>query len=82
MEGTYGPAGGTPRKFAQVAEEAMQYAGMKPEELSKTIKELEQQMFKHAQDLEFEEAARLRDQIHRMREQNMELMNRAVGQDL
>jgi excinuclease ABC subunit B len=39
-------------------------------------------MFKHAQDLEFEEAARLRDQIHRMREQNMELMNRAVGQDL
>jgi excinuclease ABC subunit B len=82
MEGAYGSAGGSPRKFAKVAEEAMRYAGMKPEELSKTIKELEQQMFKHAQDLEFEEAARLRDQIHRMREQNMELMNRAVGQDL
>jgi excinuclease ABC subunit B len=26
-------------------------------------------MYKHAQDLEFEEAARLRDEIHRVREQ-------------
>jgi len=58
----------------------MQYAGMKPEELSKKIKELEQQMFKHAQDLEFEEAAKLRDEIHRIQEQNMGLMERAVGQ--
>jgi len=79
MEGAYGSAGGSPRKFAQVAEEAMQYAGMKPEELAKKIKELEQQMFKHAQDLEFEEAARLRDQIHRIQEQNMGLMERAAG---
>ena len=79
MEGAYGSAGGSPRKFAQVAEEAMQYAGMKPEELAKKIKELEQQMFKHAQDLEFEEAAKLRDQIHRIQEQNMGLMERAAG---
>ena len=79
MEGAYGPAGGSPRKFAQVAEEAIQYAGMTPEELAKKIKELEQQMFKHAQDLEFEEAARIRDEIHRIQEQNMGLMEQAVG---
>ena len=48
MEGAYGSAGGSPRKFAQVAEEAMRYAGMKPDQLAKKIKELEQQMFKHA----------------------------------
>jgi excinuclease ABC subunit B len=80
MEGAYGSAGGSPRKFAKVAEEAMQYAGMKPDELSRKIRELEQQMFKHAQDLEFEEAAKLRDKIHRIQEQNMGLMERAVGQ--
>ena len=54
---------------------------MKPDELTKKIRELEQQMFKHAQDLEFEEAAKLRDQIHRIQEQNMGLVERAVGQD-
>ena len=79
MEGAYGPAAASARKFARVAEETMQYVGMKPDELAKKIKELEQQMFKHAQDLEFEEAARLRDEIHRIQEQNMGLMERAVG---
>ena len=79
MEGAYGSAGGSPRSFAKVAEETMQYAGMKPEELAKKIKELEQQMFKHAQDLEFEEAAKIRDEIHRIQEQNMGLMERAFG---
>jgi excinuclease ABC subunit B len=77
MEGAYGSAGGSPRKFAKVAEEAIQYAGMKPEELSKTIKELEQQMFKHAQDLEFEEAARLRDQIHHIEISQIGLLEEA-----
>ena len=30
---------------------------------------LEAQMYRHAQNLEFEDAARLRDQIHQLREQ-------------
>ncbi len=81
MEGAYGSAGGSPRKFAKVAEEAVQYVSMTPDELAKQIKSLEQQMFRHAQDLEFEEAAKLRDEIQRMQEQNMGLMERAVGQD-
>jgi len=36
------------------------------------IRKLEGQMYKHAQNLEFEEAARLRDQIHKLREQVMQ----------
>jgi excinuclease ABC subunit B len=79
MEGAYGPAAASARKFARVAEEAIQYASMKPDELAKKIKELEQQMFQHAQELEFEEAAKLRDEIHRIQEQNMGIMERAAG---
>ena len=36
--------------------------------MAKQIKKLEQQMFKHAQDLEFEKAAAIRDQIAEMKE--------------
>jgi len=28
-------------------------------------------MYKHAQDLEFEDAARVRDEIHKLREQSL-----------
>ena len=37
----------------------------------RAIKKLEQEMFKRARNLEFEEAARLRDEIHKLR--NVEL---------
>jgi excinuclease ABC subunit B len=36
---------------------------MSPEQLRKKLKHLEEQMYKHAQNLEFEAAARLRDEI-------------------
>jgi excinuclease ABC subunit B len=55
----------------KVAEEAADYRVMSPEQIGATIKKLEAQMYKHAQDLEFEEAARVRDQIHRIREQGL-----------
>ena len=38
-----------------------------PEQALRRIKQLEAEMFKHARNLEFEEAARLRDQIERMK---------------
>jgi len=79
MEGAYGSAAGSPRKFARVAEGLVQYASMKPDELSRKIRELEQQMFKHAQDLEFEEAARLRDEIQHIQELNMGLLDRVAS---
>jgi len=53
-------------EYAKVAEEAIHYAAMKPAQLAREIVELEKKMYQHAQDLEFEEAARVRDQIARV----------------
>ena len=51
----------------KAAEPRPAYEAMSPEEIVKLIAKLEQQMYKHAQELEFEEAARLRDQIEEVR---------------
>lgn len=51
----------------KVAEEAADYSALTPEQIASRIKKLEAQMYKHAQDLEFEEAARVRDEIHKLR---------------
>ncbi|HUD43509.1 MAG TPA: excinuclease ABC subunit UvrB [Dokdonella sp.] len=52
----------------KVAEPAEDYRALSPDQLAARIKQLEARMYKHAQDLEFEDAARLRDQIHTLRE--------------
>ena len=57
------------RGAAAVAEEAADYASLSPDQASALIKRLEAEMRKHAENLEFEEAARLRDRIHKLREQ-------------
>jgi excinuclease ABC subunit B len=64
-------APGMPQRYAKVAEEVAQYAGMSAEQLQKKIKALEDQMFRHARNLEFEEAARLRDEIRKIQELNL-----------
>ncbi|HVJ63015.1 MAG TPA: excinuclease ABC subunit UvrB [Tahibacter sp.] len=51
----------------KVAEEAADYSALTPEQIASRIKKLETQMYKHAQDLEFEDAARVRDEIHKLR---------------
>jgi excinuclease ABC subunit B len=56
-------------RAAAVAEQAADYASMGAEQASAMIKRLEADMRKHAENLEFEEAARLRDRIHQLREQ-------------
>ncbi len=56
-------------RAAAVAEVAADYAGLNPQQAAGMLKKLEAQMYKHAQNLEFEDAARLRDQIHELREQ-------------
>ena len=57
------------QRTAAVAESPAGYEAMDPARASAAIKKLEAQMYKHAQNLEFEAAARLRDQIHQLREQ-------------
>ena len=52
----------------KVAEETAQYQHMKPRELGKTIAEMEKKMIQHAEMLEFEQAADMRDQIKKLKE--------------
>ncbi len=56
-------------KGKRVAEPVADYTALNPEQATQKIKKLEQQMYKHAKDLEFEDAARVRDQIHLIRQQ-------------
>jgi excinuclease ABC subunit B len=49
------------------AEPVLAPADMKPEAIVRQIKKLEAEMFKKARNLEFEEAARLRDEIERLK---------------
>ncbi len=61
------------------AEEAASYAKMTPEQLLKKAARLEKQMLKHARELEFEAAARLRDEIRRIREHGLGIADRKAG---
>jgi excinuclease ABC subunit B len=58
-------------KSRKVAEPRIDYRSMGPEQLAAKLKKLEQQMFKHAQDLEFEDAGRVRDEIKRIKAQTL-----------
>ncbi|HDZ8896764.1 TPA: excinuclease ABC subunit UvrB [Aeromonas dhakensis] len=61
---TAGKAGKGSRKAAEPQGE---YHARSASEIAKEIKRMEEQMFQHARDLEFEQAAALRDQIQRLR---------------
>jgi excinuclease ABC subunit B len=63
----------------KVAEPQADYAGMSPEILLKKIAKLEKQMYKHARDLEFEEAAKIRDEINEMRRVGLGFSDTKVG---
>jgi Helicase subunit of the DNA excision repair complex len=55
-------------KARQVAEPATDYSTLDPAKALARINELEQRMYQHARDLEFEDAARLRDEIRKLKE--------------
>ena len=59
---------GRGRGAARVAEPVDDVATLAPGQVAARIAELEQRMYQHARDLEFEEAARVRDAIRRLRE--------------
>ncbi|TKI07408.1 excinuclease ABC subunit B [Martelella alba] len=56
-------------KKRRAMEAAAQYGNMTPKALEQKIRELEAKMLAHAQNLEFEQAATVRDEIHALREQ-------------
>ncbi len=61
------------REFLMAAEEAETYEAMAPDALAKLLNRLEKAMHRHARNLEFEQAAALRDKIHALREHNFGL---------
>ncbi len=77
MEGARSEAGNrrgsksATRGAKAVAEPAADYSALNAQQVSALLKKLESQMYKHAQNLEFESAAQLRDQIHQLREKSL-----------
>ncbi|HMH66911.1 MAG TPA: excinuclease ABC subunit UvrB [Pinirhizobacter sp.] len=74
MEGARGDFGTRGRKRnagdVKIGEQrADDYSRLSPTQAAAMIKKLETKMYKHAQNLEFEEAARVRDDIGRLRDQ-------------
>jgi len=76
MEAAYPSPG---RRKRRVAEDGVHYDTMTPEQLMKRAAKLEKKMLRHARDLEFEEAARLRDEIRHIREEGLGLSDRKAG---
>jgi len=63
--------GGRGKSERKVAEAPTDYSTLSPDQIAARIKKLEAQMYKHAQDLEFEQAARVRDEIHKLRSEGL-----------
>ncbi len=57
----------TGKAFAKVAEAAAEYRPLEPAELKRELKRLEDRMYEHARNLEFEQAAQIRDQIENLK---------------
>ncbi len=59
------------KRYAKVAEEEAEYAAMTPAQMAKRLKSMEDQMYEHAKNLEFEDAAKVRDQIRQLQDKGL-----------
>ncbi len=66
MEGAYSDS--DRGAMLRVSDKDSDYSSLTPDQAARRIKKLEQEMFKHARNLEFEEAARIRDEIGKLRQ--------------
>jgi excinuclease ABC subunit B len=75
LEGARSDPGETKKKgkgrVAAVAEERVDYAALDASQIAAKLKQLEDRMYKHARDLEFEDAARVRDQIRKLKDASL-----------
>ncbi|MDD5461915.1 MAG: excinuclease ABC subunit UvrB [Methylococcales bacterium] len=65
------PGSGLPsgdKKLGKVAEYSADYKAMTPRQMGKKLKQLEDAMYQYAKNLEFEQAAKLRDEIRILQE--------------
>ncbi len=79
LEGAYTDKSTISKAYKKVAEEAAEYKLMTPELLMKKLKKLEEKMYQHARDLEFEEAAQVRDEIHQLKIHGLGLADIKAG---
>jgi excinuclease ABC subunit B len=79
MEGAYAARKHLYRPATQVAEDAAKYDSLTPELIMKKIQTLEKQMYQHARDLEFEQAAKIRDEIDRARQYGLKMQGKQAG---
>jgi excinuclease ABC subunit B len=66
MEAAYPGAPARAQNYAKVAQEVAEYAALTPQQMARKLKALEKAMYQHAKNLEFEDAARIRDQIREL----------------
>lgn len=68
-----GQAPTAPTALRKVAEQVKLVKGKTPYQLQAQIKQLEQKMLQHAKDLEFEQAAALRDEVQHLKQALLEI---------
>ena len=66
--GEAGRPGTRRKRFDRVAESALSYEHLSQKQLNAKLRQMENEMYQHARNLEFEEAARLRDEIAEVKE--------------
>jgi len=71
MEGAYSDNSVRGKMYSKVAEQNAEYRALSPEKRQAKIAELEKQMYEHAHNLEFEEAANIRDLIKEIEKDNI-----------
>jgi excinuclease ABC subunit B len=69
MEGAHDESPGRRSRKAMAAEDRAQYSALSPSQAAREINQLEEQMYKHAENLEFEDAGAVRDKIAMIKEQ-------------
>ena len=79
LEGAHSDNRNRARRYARVAEEKSGYMELPPDLLMKKVKQLEEQMYQHARDLEFEQAAEIRDEIGRVKEFSLEIHGSVIS---
>ncbi len=79
MEGAYRIPDGGGARARKVAEQQARYPFRSPEQLAREINSLEERMYRHARDLEFEQAAQLRDEIEVLRGVELGIGARKAG---
>ena len=67
MEGARAEPDSGKGRSRKVAEDSGEYGVMEPAKLAAKLKQMETQMYQHARDLEFEQAAKIRDEMQRLK---------------